>query len=145
MTLNERIETIRTRYDGCFGCGPANPIGLQLDGFRREGQVVRVAFTPSRDHSGFTDVVHGGIIAAALDEVMAWTAMLTQETLVVTGSLDLRYRKPVTPDRTYDLVGSIEERRGRRMRIGASLRDGDGVLAEATGSFFAVGAIPDLE
>ena len=145
VSTEQRIRVLRSRYEGCFGCGLANPIGLNLNGFSRNGDEVRVGFTPQRDHAGFNDVVHGGIIATALDEVMAWTAILTEETLVVTGTLDLRFIKPVTPDREYELVGRLEERRGRRLLITAALCDDGGALAQASGKFFAVGNLSELE
>ena len=55
----------------CFGCGDNNPIGLRLR-FAYAGNGVEASFTPSAEHQGFHDVVHGGIISTVLDEAMAW-------------------------------------------------------------------------
>lgn len=54
----------------CFGCSPKNPIGLKLQ-FTMDGDVCRSAFTAGLEHQGWTGYVHGGIISALLDEVMA--------------------------------------------------------------------------
>jgi acyl-coenzyme A thioesterase PaaI-like protein len=135
----DTVARIRARYDRCFGCGSANPIGLHLDGFERTGNQVTVAFRPQPDHVGFSDVLHGGIIAAVLDEVMAWTAMLVEGVLVVTGTLELRYRQPAAANTTFDLVGTLEQRRGRRLMIQGKLCDGDTVVAEGSGVFLAIG------
>ncbi|MCL6477953.1 MAG: PaaI family thioesterase [Peptococcaceae bacterium] len=54
----------------CFGCSPSNPIGLRLK-FTMDGGVCRSVFTAGPEHQGWTGYVHGGIISALLDEVMA--------------------------------------------------------------------------
>src|ERR1041385_3913787 len=53
----------------CFVCGEANPAGLRLR-FETDGQVVTARFTPRPEHIGFKQVVHGGIVATLLDEIM---------------------------------------------------------------------------
>jgi len=57
----------------CFVCGEANPLGLKLR-FESDGQIVRTRFTPCPDHMGFKDVIHGGLLATVLDEIMVWFA-----------------------------------------------------------------------
>ncbi len=138
---HSRIEAIRAAYDDCFGCGRANPIGLALDDFIRDESTVRVDFNPRPEYSGFSDVLHGGIVAAALDEIMAWTAMLLEGVMVVTGTLDLRYRKPAPVAETMTLEGELLSRRGRRLHIAGRLFHGDTRVAEAEGMFLAVDEI----
>jgi acyl-coenzyme A thioesterase PaaI-like protein len=141
MTTRERIDAIRARYDHCFGCGTSNATGLQLDGFERNGSQVTVEYRPQSDHTGFADILHGGIVATALDEVMAWTAMLIEGVFVVTGTMELRYRKPADAGATFSLVGNLEERRGRRLMITAALYDGDTLVADASAMFLTVGQL----
>ena len=50
-----------THHDGCFGCGQANPFGLQLENGR---------FFVKQDHQGEPGFAHPGIIATALYEVI---------------------------------------------------------------------------
>ncbi|MCP4965115.1 MAG: PaaI family thioesterase [bacterium] len=138
MSLPARIATIRGEYDHCFGCGTENPIGLNLAGFERVDDTVRASFTPRTDHHGFSDLLHGGIVAAALDEIMAWTAILVEEVMVMTGRLDLRYRKPAKVDSSFMVKGVIVERSGRRLTIESEMRDGDVIIAQGSGLFLAV-------
>ena len=56
-------------YPRCFGCGQENPIGLRLS-FDWEGDALVSRFTPGEDHQGWPGVVHGGIIATLLYEVL---------------------------------------------------------------------------
>ena len=54
----------------CFACGSKNPIGLKLKFTLDEDNALRTEFIPQKVHQGYKDIVHGGIIALILDEVM---------------------------------------------------------------------------
>jgi acyl-coenzyme A thioesterase PaaI-like protein len=138
LSLPDRIAAVRAEYDHCFGCGERNPIGLRLNGFSRADTRVTALFTPRLDYHGFSDLLHGGIVAAALDEIMAWTAILAAEVMVMTGTLDLRYRKPAKVDATFTLEGELVERRGRRLQLQGRMTDQQIVVAEASGLFLAI-------
>ena len=131
----ERIDELRGRYERCFGCGRGNPMGLRLDGFTRIGDGIEASFVPRPEYAGFEDTLHGGIVATALDETSAWAAMLTHGVLVFTATLDIRYRAQAVASHRFALRGEVEERRGRRLRVVASMRDGDTVVAESRGLF----------
>jgi acyl-coenzyme A thioesterase PaaI-like protein len=141
--LAARIRAIKARYDGCFGCGPTNPFGLQLDGFRAHGvDAVRTAWSPRPEYRGFTGVLHGGIVTAALDEVMAWTAMLLADVTVVTGTIELRFSRPAPVDAVYTLEGRLADRRGRRLLMEARCLDADErPVASATAMFLVTSSI----
>ena len=62
-------ERARPDANNCFVCGPTNPVGLQID-FRMDGDVCRAAFTPGENHVGWENMLHGGIMYSALDDVM---------------------------------------------------------------------------
>lgn len=134
--LDERVRAVKADYEDCFGCGHNNPIGLQLDGFSLEKGQVFASFTPREFYRGFEDVLHGGVLATALDEMLSWTAILEEGVFVLTGKLDLRFRNPAPVTETYRLVGRVDERRGRRLLISGECRRADGeVVAEASGLF----------
>lgn len=135
------IAELRKRYDDCYACGLANPIGLHLDGFRRTSSTEIVAmFAPRPEHRGTVGSLHGGVIAAALDEICAWTAVLVADTLAVTATLDLRFRRPAQPAGTYGLTGRLEHRSGSRLRISGFLTSDGTTIAEGRGLFVASGA-----
>ena len=131
------LETLRAEYAHCFGCGRDNPIGLCLDDFVRNGQTVTTEFTPRPEYKGFADVLHGGIVATALDEILAWTAILVAETMAVTAKMDLRFRSAAPADATYRLTGTLVERRGRRLVMRADCRVGETIVADADSLFVA--------
>ena len=86
---NRRVPDLSD--DGhCFVCGPKNPIGLKLD-FIFDGTTLKTRFVPRKEHQGYTDIVHGGIIAALLDEVMVKLA-IERGMPAVTARMDIRLK-----------------------------------------------------
>lgn len=139
----EAIDAVRADYGHCFGCGPDNQMGLQVDGFTREGNTVRASFQPRDEYRGFHDVLHGGVIATALDEILAWTAILVTGSMAVTAKLDLKFRSPAPADAEYELVGTLLEERGRRLVLEARCSVGDTVIAEADALFLTTSSVLD--
>ena len=139
------IPEFRQLYDQCYACGLANPIGLRLDGFHRISDTeVGATFQPRPEHRGTVDSLHGGVIAAALDEICAWTAVLAADTLAVTARLELRFRKPPNVSDEYQLIGKLQGRSGSRLSIDGALRDGAETLADAKGLFLATDPVESL-
>lgn len=96
----EPVIIDRSGVDRCFGCGQGNPNGLRLR-FERYGDgTVEVRHQSHPDHCGLDTVVHGGIQATVLDEVMGIAAQLAlpsdaSDLACVTAEMHLRYRRPV--------------------------------------------------
>ena len=120
---------------GCFACGPANPIGLRLR-FTADGDTVRAEFTPGPHFQGYDGVVHGGIVAAALDDAMAQLFhMKGQESL--TARLEIRFRKETPVGERLVVTAWLTGGRARLFTAEAALSLPDGTrLAEAKGTFF---------
>ncbi len=134
--LDERVARKKAQYEACFGCGTKNPMGIRVGGFEEIEGGYTATFYPLPEHRGFEDVLHGGIVATALDEMLAWTATLDEDVFVFTGKLELRYRNPAPPGATYRLRGFLDERRGRRLLLHGDCLTEDGrVIAEASGLY----------
>ncbi|HCD26544.1 MAG TPA: hypothetical protein DER02_03430 [Gammaproteobacteria bacterium] len=119
----------------CFVCGPGNPAGLGVR-FRLDGDVCRAEFTPQSEHMGYTDVTHGGIIFALLDDVMAnWLWLRGDQ--AVTARADIRYRAELPVGTAITLEGRCLKQRGRLMEMQGLLirQDTGAVVAEASGRF----------
>ena len=112
-------------------CGPTGP-----------ATEVVVSFTPRPEYAGFEGVLHGGIVATALDEIMAWTAMLEAGSLVYTGTMELRYAKVAPVAATYELRGRIDEQRGRRFRLSGRMLTGGEEIARGSGLYVRREPIP---
>lgn len=90
----KRIEIPKLEGHGCFACGTANPIGLNLQ-FYALGDMVCTDITLGKYHEGWEGVVHGGIISTLLDEVMSWAIMYSEKVFLVTRQMNIKYVKPV--------------------------------------------------
>ena len=123
----------------CFGCGAANPAGMQLafdldlDARRTHG-----FFTLGPNYAGGAGFAHGGIIAVVLDEAMGKLSRLVGEQ-AVTAEMTVEFKKPVPIDKPIHVEGWQEEEKGRnRFRV-AEIRDAQGnLLARGKGRFVTV-------
>lgn len=79
----------------CFGCSLDNPVGLHLKFSIREDGCVYTRFTPHLFHQGYNGILHGGLIATVLDELMA-NHVLKLGYQAVTARLEVRFRKPIS-------------------------------------------------
>jgi acyl-coenzyme A thioesterase PaaI-like protein len=121
----------------CFGCGD-NPMGFHLPQPEREGEdQYETTFSFDERHQGGPGLVHGGLVAALLDEVcgllVTWYRFPS-----VTGRMFLHYRRPVPINRRLLARAFVEEEKGRRVYIRGELLDGDEILAEARMAFVHV-------
>jgi len=126
----------------CFLCGRQNPVGLKLDFYEdSEAEQVRVEFTVSDEYQGYPGVVHGGIVAAVLDETAGRTVMLrgSDDDLFATLRLTVRYRRPTPTDTPLIAVGWVERMGGVGARVAGEIRLPDGtVTAECEATVAAV-------
>lgn len=123
----------------CFACGEKNPAGLKLVFDLGGDGALRTSFVFRKEHQGYADVVHGGLIGLILDEVMlnlAWRKGIK----AVTASLELRFRKAARVGERVCFEGRIAERAGRLVRAEAEARDGSGgLVASARAKCLVVG------
>jgi acyl-coenzyme A thioesterase PaaI-like protein len=118
----------------CFACGPHNPIGLHLQ-FAEDGAGIRAEFTPGPEYQGYEGVVHGGIVATALDEAMANLCHLRGRE-ALTARLEIRYRRETPVGRRIVVSARVTGERGRIFTAEAMLALPDGTrLADARGIF----------
>jgi acyl-coenzyme A thioesterase PaaI-like protein len=119
----------------CFLCGVENPSGLRLlvyqDPVAR--QVLARLAIPARFQS-YPGVAHGGIVATLLDEVAGRASLIDggNEHLLVTVSLEVRYRHPTPIETPVAVVGWMTQPGLTRARAHGEVRLPDGtVTAEA--------------
>ncbi len=118
--------------DHCFVCGAANPTGLKLT-FEQYGAGVRAEFTPSPWHVGYEDVIHGGILAALIDDAMANIWFVRGEE-ALTAKLEIRFRQVVRPGDRLVVQAEPTGKKGALLTARAEVRRADGVVvAEGTG------------
>lgn len=121
----------------CFGCSPNNEKGLQLK-FELEGDELVAHWHPVRWAEGFSNVLHGGIQAALLDEMCSWVVQSLCKTVGVTVSMEISYRKAVLiSDGEITLRAALKEQNSRMALVDGKLLSHDGtVCATAKCKFY---------
>lgn len=133
------------RTHGCFVCGVSNPLGLGLQLHSGPGRV-EARWRFRREHAGFLDTVHGGLLSTVLDELMVWGCGRETHQLCYCAELAVRFVRPAAPG--MEVVGTgwlTENRRGRILLAAAEIRDAAGeLLASSTGKYVPLkGELPE--
>ena len=121
----------------CWGCGDA-PGGIRLPQPEAQGlREYEAWFRFDERHQAGPGLVHGGLVAAALDEacglLVTWYRFPA-----VTARIFVRYRRPVPINTELLVRARLSGERGRRLHADADITDGTDVLAEARGAFLHV-------
>jgi acyl-coenzyme A thioesterase PaaI-like protein len=132
----------------CFGCGPANPLGLHVESRpdADDPSTVRATFMPLPEHEAFGGVVNGGILGTLLDCHMNWTAAwhlmrergVDRPPTTVTLEYSVRMRRPTPSDAPLALRARVVENAADRATVEAEISSGDVVTASGRGTFVAV-------
>lgn len=117
----------------CFVCGVRNPLGLKMKFYEHQPGEVSAEIVVPEQYQGYPGVVHGGVIAAMLDEVSGRSFMGGgPPRFLVTARLNIRYRKPVPVGARLMLKGHAGEDRGRvALATGEIYNEAGDLLAEA--------------
>jgi acyl-coenzyme A thioesterase PaaI-like protein len=114
----------------CFVCGLENSYGLKLTFIEVAADEVISKTRVPVQFEGYPGIVHGGITAAMLDEVVSRAAMIgDHDHFRVTAKLELRYRKPVPSETELLLRGHLIQARGKLTRARGELVLPDGSIA----------------
>jgi len=117
----------------CFACGLENQIGLKLKFYETAPGEVTVDHIVPDAYQGYPGVVHGGVVAAMLDEVAGRTQMGGDPPrFMFTARLDIRYRHNVPTGQPLRMIGRAGKIKKRTATATAQLFGPDGLLlAEA--------------
>ncbi|GAB4254883.1 MULTISPECIES: PaaI family thioesterase [Deferrisoma] len=124
-------------FRSCFFCGTENPRGWGIR-YRVEPSTGRVEGAVRADPAfcGYPGVVHGGIQAALLDDVMYWAVAWRAGTSSVTVGLSTRFRAVAPTGAELRLEARVVSSDERDVRAAGTLLGPDGrVLCEAEGTY----------
>ncbi|GIH99628.1 PaaI family thioesterase [Planobispora takensis] len=126
-----------SHYSRCFGCGDRHPTGLHLSAVTPDGVSVTAEFVVGEAHQGAPGLAHGGVLAAAMDEVIGMSVWLFQRPYV-TGRLETDYLAPVPVGTTLHLRAWCTGMSGRKAYLEAEGRIGapDGPVAVRAAALF---------
>src|SRR4028119_1149232 len=100
----------------CFGCGPANKLGLRIRSIPRGDEVV-CEWQPQAHHEAFPGMLNGGIIGSLIDCHANWTAAwhlmqragLDSPPCTVTAEYSVKLLRPTPTDAPVQLTARVLE------------------------------------
>ena len=115
------------RSNYCFVCGSDNPKSLHLE-FKNIGKnTVITEFKLEKEYEGYPDIIHGGILAAILDDAMANTVIINN-ILIYTVELNVRYLKRCFVMENLQAKGWIEDVNHKIIETKGEIRSSSGEL-----------------
>jgi uncharacterized protein (TIGR00369 family) len=104
----------KPRKNHCFGCGHDNPQGMRLKfSLDEDSRQAICHFKLTRRFTGPPGHAHGGIIATILDEAMGKVNKF-RNVLALTGSMEIRYLRPVPLGQPLTVTAREQSVDGRR-------------------------------
>lgn len=142
----QSLQEIYAPHSRCFGCGPANPLGLGLRSLV-EGDLVVAEWRSQDHHQAFPGMLNGGIIGALLDCHSNWTAawaLMKQQGAdkpgcTVTAEYSVRLRRPTPLQQPVILRARVLQMEVDRALVEAELCSEGKVCASCRGTFVQVG------
>ena len=98
----------------CFICGLENPIGLHLHIYETEPGVVESTYLAPDHFQGYPGVLHGGIVAAIVDEIAGRSLMGSDPMnprFMFTAKIKVKYRKNVPIGKELKIIGKAGKSR----------------------------------
>ena len=136
--MNHKIINSQHISKNCLVCGVDNDFGLKTRFYETADKELIAVFKPLTEHQSYPHVMHGGISAAILDEVIGRAIMMTTDsnTFGVTIELKVRYKCPVPLGVELKAAGRITKQRSRTFEGTGELYlpNGD-VAVEAEGKY----------
>lgn len=107
--------------------------------FETDGKVVQAKFIPRPEHVGFKGVVHGGIIATVLDEIMVWACAVRVKRFAFCAEMNVRFLNPMSPGTEVTVTGElVADRKGRIFEAKGTAQTNGLILAESTAKYLPI-------
>jgi len=144
MTEKSLQETYAPQM-ACFGCGPANELGLRIRSFVRGDETI-CEWQPQKHHEAYPGMLNGGIIGSLIDCHANWTAayfLMRRSAAVtppctVTAEFSVKLLRPTPTDAPVSLTARVAELKEDRAVVEVELTAGGKLCATGRGLFVAV-------
>lgn len=121
----------------CFVCSPANTKGLRLEFYKDSDSVVSF-YTAPDFHSGMPHLMHGGISAVMMDEIMFWAIFVFEKKICFTTHIALKYKKVTPIGEKITIRGRVKENKRRfYSAVGEIVNEKGEAFCTGEGTYFA--------
>ena len=136
--MKHKIVNKQFNSSRCVVCGDRNKFSLNTRFYDLENDEVVAVFHTEDWHQSYPGRVHGGLLAAVLDETIGRAIWVTApDTWAVTVELELKFRKPVPTDAELKAVARVTRDTRRLFEGSGEILLPDGTVAvEARGKYF---------
>ena len=133
------------KHSICYGCGPANPKGLQIKSYRTD-KGLEMSFETKSEHQAFPGVINGGVIGSLFDCHGNWAAAIglldsgnhSDLPSTVTASYSVQMLRPTPFGKILEITAVIDSLSTDRAEVGLDLICEDVLCARGHGLFIAV-------
>ncbi len=117
----------------CFACGSKNTKGLRLKFTHPQPGKLLSTVVFTKHHQGYKNIVHGGMMATVLDEIMVNLAWIEGKP-AVTAQLNVSLKKAAKVGENIHLEGRLVKEKARTLYTRSEAKNDQGeVLATAEG------------
>jgi acyl-coenzyme A thioesterase PaaI-like protein len=112
----------------CLICGLENPVGLHLHMYETEPGIVETTYTAPDHFQGYPGVLHGGMVAAIIDEISSRTHMGSDPhnpRFMFTAKLEVKYRRNVPIGKPLKIIGRAGKSKSRSAEAWAGIYDSE--------------------
>ncbi|TYB31718.1 MAG: PaaI family thioesterase [Candidatus Mcinerneyibacterium aminivorans] len=120
--------------NNCFVCGKNNSDGMKVE-FVLEDKKAYSELILDRRFEGWKGIVHGGILATLLDEVMA-KACIAAGYEAVTTNIETKFKKQVEVNEQIYLEGKVVKKRKKLLYTEATIKINDKIHVKANARFW---------
>lgn len=138
--MNESESPVMLPWSkACFVCGEDNDRGMQARSFVN-GEWVELPFEAPPAFAGWRTVMHGGLVATVLDEVMTWAAIVGSRKPCFAASFTVRMLRPLAPGTRCVARAKMVQNRKRIFHAEGELRaaDREEIFARSEGRYMIV-------
>jgi uncharacterized protein (TIGR00369 family) len=117
----------------CYVCGTDNALGLRVPFAPLGIDGSHAVYVARAEHAGWSDVLHGGVTFALMDEAFGWS-LYFQNIPAVTAKVETRFHKPILVGMELTIVARVLQKRRTLYDVHAEIRTNDSdatLLAEA--------------
>ena len=116
-------------HPNVFGSGPKNAAGPRMIHYRDQ-DVIRATFVFDHRYEGGLGLVHGGVTAAVLDDILGGVLIVLKRR-AVTAQLEVSYFAPIPIDDEVQVEGWLESIDGRKIKLVSRVLDEGQTMAIA--------------
>lgn len=139
------VQDQYAKHSICYGCGPANPKGLQIKSYRTD-KGLEMSFETKSEHQAFPGVINGGVIGSLFDCHGNWAAAIglldsgnhSDLPSTVTASYNVQMLRPTPFGKILEITAVIDSLSTDRAEVSLDLFCEDVLCARGHGLFIAV-------